>query len=242
MRTEEFIENIAQEAKRNVYRFESIRERVPMGLADTGEFVTAHKEEKPLRYHHLCVTGAGKGDFIRRTAFVLACIYDKSEAAFLILSPYAEYGELLRLRNADVTAPYLRNAADLEEALLALKELVWMRSQGQGFPKLVVVADGLETLQGLSQADVTDVYKRILELLDGCPSEVITGVELNRSMYAPRPGTFVGIGNGLVTIKGGGKADVTYVGSDSSLGIPKEFTYPAQPTISVSLDYFNTLV
>lgn len=242
MRSEELIEILSNEAKRNVYRFENLRECIPLGTGDAGDVAVAHKEMRPEWYHHTCVTGASRGEFIRRTILTLACVYDKSEAQFLLLSPYPEYGELLRLKNADVTVPYLKTTADLGEALKTVGELMRMRSQGAGHPKLIVAAEGLETLQGAVYNDVTDPYAKCLEVVRGYSCEVITGLNLSESIFAAGPGAFVGIGNCLVTTKGGGKADVTSVGADSALSIPREIEYPSAPALSDALDYFNILV
>ena len=107
MKAEEFIASLSEISRKNVYRFEQLRACIPLGQDEAGNVLVAHREENPARYHHVCVTGAGRDNFIRRLVMTLACVYDRSEAAFLILSPRAEYGELLRLKNADVTVPYL---------------------------------------------------------------------------------------------------------------------------------------
>ncbi|MBQ8885730.1 MAG: hypothetical protein IJY62_05135 [Clostridia bacterium] len=242
MRAEEFIELLSGEAKRNVYRFENLRECIPLGLSGTGEFIVSHKEERPDWYHHTCVTGGSRGDFIRRLILTLACVYDKSEAQFLLLSPNAEYGELLRLKNADVTVPYVKTAAELSEALKTVLELVRMRSQSEGYPKLIIVLDGLEQLKGAAYTDVTELYSVWIEALRGGVLELIMGLDLTESIFAPQPGAFVGIGNALVTTKGGGKADVTHVGADSALSLPREIDYPSLPALSDAIDYFNLLV
>ena len=113
MKTEEFISSLSDISRKNAYRFDRIRACIPLGRDDAGNVVAAHREENPARYHHVCVTGGGRADFICRLVLTLSCIYDKSEAGFLVLSPRPEYAELLRLKNADVTVPYIRSFAEL---------------------------------------------------------------------------------------------------------------------------------
>ena len=171
----------------------------------------------------------------------LACVYDRSEAAFLILSPRAEYGELLRLKNADVTVPYLRSTADYLAALGTVEELVRMRGLKAGCPRLFVVLDGLEELPDGSKNGMLEPYKACFDAAGTSGTEIITGVDLLKSIFSGYPGAFVGIGNCLVTPKKEGKADVTFVNADSSLTLPKEFSFPDSPSFSETIDFFNAL-
>ena len=123
MKTEEFISSLSEISQKNSYRFEQLRACVPLGRDDAGNVAVAHREENPERYHHVCVTGAGRGGFIRRLVVTLSCLYDRGEASFLVLSPHEEYGELLRLKAADVTVPFIRSSADYLAALDAVREL-----------------------------------------------------------------------------------------------------------------------
>lgn len=171
----------------------------------------------------------------------LSCLYDRSEAMFLILSPYAEYSELLRLRAADVTVPFINNYADYLSALDTVRELVRMRSLNVGYPRLFVVMDGLEELPDVKRDGMLDPYRLCFEAVGAGRVEIITGADLLKSIFSGYPGAFVGIGNCLVTPKGEGKADVTYVNADSSLTLPKEIRYPDTPSLTQSIDFFNSL-
>jgi hypothetical protein len=93
-----------------------------------------------------CVTGSNKTQFIRRLLLSLACLYEAEEACFIVLSPHVEYGELLRLRGGDFTIPYIRKKEDLAPVMKTLKELTFMRANGEGYPHIFLVLDGLETL------------------------------------------------------------------------------------------------
>lgn len=241
MKAEEFIASLSEISRKNSYRFDRIRVCIPLGKDDAGNVVVAHREENPGRYHHVCVTGAGRVDFIRRLVLVLSCIYDRSEAMFLVLSPRAEYGELLRLKNADVTVPYIRTSADYEAALGTLRELVRMRALNVGFPRLFVVLDGLEELPDVQRDGMLEPYKACFEAVGTSGVEIVTGAELLNSIFSGYPGAFVGIGNCLVTTKGGGRADVTYVNTDSSLTPPREISCPDSPSFGETVDFFNSL-
>ena len=87
MKTEEFISSLSEISQKNSYRFEQLRACVPLGRDDAGNVAVAHREENPERYHHVCVTGAGRGGFIRRLVVTLSCLSDRGEASFLVLSP-----------------------------------------------------------------------------------------------------------------------------------------------------------
>ena len=241
MKTEEFISSLSDISRKNAYRFDRIRACIPLGRDDAGNVVAAHREENPARYHHVCVTGGGRADFICRLVLTLSCIYDKSEAGFLVLSPRPEYAELLRLKNADVTVPYIRSLADYEAAVTALGELVRVRSMGQGYPRLLVVLDGLESLSETPADGMLSSYNACFQAVGASGVEVVTGVELHGSIFGGFPGAFVGIGNCLVTVKGAGRADVTYVDPDSSLTPPRGIFYPDSPALGAAIDFFNAL-
>ena len=203
MKTEEFISSLSDISRKNAYRFERIRACIPLGRDDAGNVVAAHREENPARYHHVCVTGGGRADFICRLVLTLSCIYDKSEAGFLVLSPRPEYAELLRLKNADVTVPYIRSLADYVVAVTALGELVRVRAMGQGYPRLFVVLDGLESLSETPADGMLSSYNACFQAVGASGVEVVTGVELHGSIFGGFPGAFVGIGvkqDGLVHI------------------------------------------
>ena len=86
-----------------------------------------------------------------------------------------------------------------------------------------------------------DPYRLCFEAVGAGRVEIITGADLLKSIFSGYPGAFVGIGNCLVTPKGEGKADVTYVNADSSLTLPKEIRYPDTPSLTQSIDFFNSL-
>lgn len=241
MKAEELLAVLSDTAKKNEFRFESIRERLPLGVYADGSIATAHREEKPDRYHFCLVSGENRTDFILRLVLTLVCIYDRSEAEFLILSPKREYAELLRLVDKDVVIPYLRSEEDFFNALNTIKELIFMRSIRSGYPKLFVVADGLEEVEGLAFDDVTEPYLTCLQAVGQSCSEVIAGLNMTDSVYSGFPGAIVGIGNCLVSTKSGGKADITHVGADSSLGVPREADYPTDPTVVETVEEFNRM-
>lgn len=241
MRSEEFIASLSEISRKNVYRFDQLRSCIPLGRDEAGNISVAHREENPERYHHVCVTGAGRRDYIGRLVMTLACLYDRAEAMFLVLSPYEGYAELLRLKAGDVTVPYIRSSADYLAALESLRGLVRMRSLNPGFPRLFVVLDGLEELPDVQNDGMLEPYKACFEAVGTSGVEIITGVNLLKSIFSGYPGAFVGIGNCLVTPKGEGKADVTYVNTDSSLTLPKEIVFPDSPAIPEAIDFFNSL-
>ena len=62
-----------------------------------------------------------------------------------------------------------------------------------------------------------------------------------RSIFSGYPGAFVGVGNCLVTTQGNGKADITYVGEDSSLSMPTPILFPDEPNITETVILLNSL-
>ena len=238
MRTEAFIEAVCKNEKGE--RFEELRKGLPIGKDENGEILLAQKREKPLTVRNTCVTGAGRTDFIRRLVVILSCLYDKEQASFFVLSPYVEYGELLRLNSVDVTVPYIRNKEDINGAIETLKELVRIRSMGAGHPRLFLIMDGLEELPDSKKSGELEEYRAIMELLTRKKDiEIITGVDLGKSIFAGFPGAFLGIGNCLITTREKGEADVTYVGEDSSLTLPVPMTYPCEPSVLESITFLN---
>ncbi|MBR4943620.1 MAG: hypothetical protein IKZ28_06265 [Clostridia bacterium] len=241
MRAEEFIGKVSQLAKENE-KLEELRKGIPLGEEIGGGIALAQKREKVITIRNTCVTGVGRSNFIRRTLITLACLFDKEEACFFVLSPNTEYGELLRLHSADVTALYLREKKDLDEAIATLKELLRMRDEGKGFPKLFLILDGLDELEGCNKNNDLEEYREIYDLLIRREDvQVITGADVEKSIFSGFPGALLGVGNCLVTVRGGGKADVTYVNEDSSLTLPQPVTFPCEPTVMESVIYLNSL-
>ena len=242
MRTDEFIKRLSEISKANETEFERLRIGVPIGEDDEQNVALARAGEDLARCHHTCVTGSSRTEFIRRVIFTLSCIYDKSEIAFLIVSPNMAYGELLKLKNADVTVPFIRDGKDLELVLQTLKTLARARAIERFSGRLFVVLDGLEDLPDDPKQGMFESYRPFFEAVGTSGIEIITGVELRGSIYAGYPGVFVGVGNALVTPDADGNADVTFVAPDGSMGLPKKITYPSIPAVRECIEYFNGIV
>ena len=239
MNTQEFMKALFLETEGNE-KLEEYKKGLPIGRDENGNILLAQKRDKTLTVRNTCATGAGRTDFIRRLIITLSCLYEKDQACFFVLSPKTEYGELLRLHSADVTVPYIRNKEDVDKAVETLKELMRMRELGTGHPRLFLVLDGLEELPDAKKNGELEEYRAIYELLmrkNGV--ELITGVDLGKSIFAGYPGAFLGIGNCLVTTREEGQADVTYVGDDSSLTLPVPMTYPCEPSVLDSIIFLN---
>ena len=240
MRAEEFISAVSKLSEEGE-KFEELKRGIPLGEDASGKVVTALKAGKPLTVRHVAVTGGGRSNFIRRLLITLSCLYERTDASFFVLSPKTEYGELLRLKSMNVTVPYIRNQADLEEAISTLKELLRMR-EGKGLPKLFLVLDGLEELEGNNRNGDFEEYRTIFELFMRREDiDVITGVDMQKSIFSGYPGAFAGIGNCLVSIRGEGKGDVTYVQDDCSLSLPIPVVYPDTPSVTETVIFLNAL-
>ena len=241
MRTEEFMRAISEQSKDNE-RFENLKRGMPLGIDASEHILLAQPSEKTLTVRNTCITGTGRTGYIRRFLITLSCLYEKNEACFFVLSPRQEYGELLRLHSIDVTVPYINSKADFDQAVETIKELLRMREYGNGYPRLFIVLDGLDDLPDCNvNGDLTE-YRELFDLLMRKPDvELISGVDLGRSIFSGYPGAFLGIGNCLVTIREEGKADVTYVNDDSSMSLPAPITYPSEPTVMESVIYLNAL-
>ena len=117
-----------------------------------------------------------------------------------------------------------------------------MRESGKGYPRLFLVLDGLDTLDGGKTNVDLGEYSAILEIfMRRSDVDVICGMDLSRSIFAGCPGMFLGRGNCLVTARENGKADVTYVNEDTSLSMPLPITYSSEPTVMESIIYLNSL-
>ena len=220
----------------------ALRAGIPLGIDGLGNTVFSQCTKHDYTVSHTCVTGARRTTFIRRLLLSLSCLYTPDEASFFILSPRVDYGELLRLRAADVTVPYMRSKEDLDEGLRCLRELIALYRQGRGYPRLILVLDGLEELEGCNGNGDLEEYRAVLEALAREKNvDVISGVELMRSIFSGNPGVFVGVGNCLITTREEGKADLTYVKEDSSLSLPVALTYPDSPSITETLIFINAL-
>ncbi len=221
---------------------EKEKKAVPLGVDSVGNIVYARREEGLFFSRHTCVTGNGKSNFLRRLLLSLAHIYPKEKICFLVLSPYAEYGELLRMRSMSLTLPYIRTKEDLSPVVDTLKELLRQRDSGKGYPRLAVVMDGVEELEGCNRNGDLEEQRALIDLLARREDvDVFTGVDLTKSIFSGYPGAFVGVGNCLVATRELGKADVTYAQGDASLTLPLPVSYPSSPSITETVVYLNSL-
>ena len=197
MRTETFIMEIMQRAKEKG-NFEELRRQIPLGLDMGGEIVTAQKRTGAVALRHTCVTGSRRVECICNMLIMLSCFYEKYEVNFIILSPRKKYAELLGLKNMDVIVPYVRTKEELQTLKTGLHDLVNMYSRGGGYPHLFLVLDGLEELPDCNDEELKE-YKNLTDWLARRPNiELITGVDLRKSIFSGCPGAFVGIGNCLI--------------------------------------------
>lgn len=241
MRSDEFISSLSALAVEDE-KFEQMRRNIPIGTDSAGNILYARKPDALFSGRHICVTGGGKSAFLRRLTITVSCLYEKNEACFFVLSPYGEYGELLRMKSVDVTVPYMRTKTDLEQATLTLRSLLNMRDCGRGYPRLFVIADGLESLEGCNRNEDLEEYRELLDLLARRKDvDIFTGVDLAKSIFSGLPGAFVGVGNCLIATRESGKADVTYVLEDASLSLPLPITYPDAPSLTETVLFFNSV-
>ena len=241
MRSDEFIKKILKIAQDDE-KFEELRKGTPLGVDVIEDIVLSQKYTGALAFRHTCVAGVKRTSFIRRLLITLSCLYEKEEACFLIISPKTEYGELLRLRNMDATVPYILTKEDLDNAKNTLVELLQMRKTLKACPKLFVVLDGLETLPNCNKDGGLEEYREIFELVTRQENiELITSVDIVKTIFSGYPGAFVGIGNCLVATQEEGLADVTYVNSDASLSQPLPIKFPDSPSITETIVFLNSL-
>ena len=241
MRADEFISKVSGLSHEDE-RFEELKNGLPLGLDSTDGIVLAQKRKRPYTLRNTCVTGVGRSNFIRRFLITVSCLYDRTEACFLIISPKTEYGELLRLKSMDVTVPYIHTKSDLELAVLTIRELLAQREGGVGYPHLFIVLDGLEELEDCNRNSDLEEYRNIFELFTRREDvDMICGTELMRSIFSGYPGAFVGVGNCLVSLREDGKADVTYVNDDASMSLPIPVHYPNEPSVMETIIYLNAL-
>ena len=145
MRADDFIRLILEQAKEEKILFQ-LRDGLPLGLDVVNEVALSKKYDGIVAYRHTCVAGVKRSMFIRRLLITLSCLYDKDEACFFVISPRMEYGELLKLKNIDITAPYIHGKEDLNLAIESLLDLLRARENMRGCPKLFVVLDDLDSL------------------------------------------------------------------------------------------------
>lgn len=242
MRTDEFLSRVSALSTADAERFEAVRGGLPLGETDENEIVVAHRELIPERYHHTCVTGASKTEFISRLLLTLTCLYEKAEAAFLLVSPDLSYGRFMKLNGADVTVPFINSQSDLDGVLKTIASLAKLREGKKRAPKLFVVVDGIEEFADADKRSTLECYRPFFEAVGTSGIELITGVDLTQTVFVGYPGVFVGVGNCLVTPSSGGEADVTYVNVDGSMSAPKSFRYPNLPTVAESIAFLNGIL
>ena len=239
MTTDEFIQllkirlNGGEEKK-------TLADCMPLGVDENGEMLFARKQQRVFNVRNTCVTGGRKTPFIKRLLLTLSQLYTREEANFFIVSPYKEYGELLQLKNADFTIPYVYDKAQLIAVRECLEKLVDLYKKEKRCLKLFLVLDGLDELNDCNISSSLEEYREIFDIVANQNNvEVISGAELMKSIFSGYPGAFVGVGNCLVTTREHGKADVTYVGEDASLSLPTAMTYPDLPTVEETIMAFN---
>lgn len=241
MKAEEFIKKVVFSTKEKD-DFEKVRKGIPLGLDVNDGVVVAQKRERTLTVNNTCVTGVNRTNYIRRLLITLSCMYEKDEACFLVISPHTEYGELLRLHSLDITVPYIRTQSDVKQAMDTIRELMVQRETGKGYPKLFLVLDGLDELDDRGVNGDLEEYRAIFDMvMRRTDVQIISGVDIARSIFSGYPGAFLGIGNCLVSVRESGKADVTYVNDDSSLSMPQPISYPNEPAVMESIIYLNAL-
>lgn len=239
MRSDEFISLLCANAEKQGW--ETLKKGVPLGLDASENTVFAQKDGRTLTVRRTCVTGSGKNAFLRRTLYTLSCLYEKEQACFFVLSPHTEYGELLRLKNMDVTVPYVRTKEDFLLALETVKELIRQRETGRGYPYLILILDGLEDLPDCNVNGDLEEYRTVFDLFTRRDqAEVLVGVDLLKSIFSGYPATFVGEGNCLVSLREEGKADVTYVKEDGSMSLPVPIRYPSEPSATETVIFLNS--
>jgi hypothetical protein len=237
MNTQDFINALSMAAEEDGFVFDDLRARLPLGLDSENNIVVAGQRE--VLFTHACVTGRGRTEFIRRLILTLSCLYDKSKANFVVISPKRDYFELLRLTRSNVVAPLIDNMDG------AIKGLEFARSQainyaktGENYGKLFLVLDGLETLSNGS----FDCYLPFFNLAHAYGVDIITGVDLIGSLFENRPQDFIGVGNSLISVSAIDKADVVYAQKNGVLTLPISVRFPSEPSVAETLSYVNGLV
>ncbi len=204
----------------------TILRMLPLGVDGEGEIVFAHTEEKQNYRPQTCVSGAKRTAFIIRELSLLDALSKKRETAFIILSPKREYGAILRLKNADVTFPYLRSKKDFLAILDGFSPLFERIKAGKSVQETYFVLDGLEELDG---GDTwLKLYTLFFEKTDGLNVNIITGVDFKKTAFCSNPQLFVGVKNCLLTTDEDGEADVTRVLSGGEMTLPKQIIYPRE--------------
>lgn len=241
MRIQEYMQSLTNLAQTDEEKGVFVAQAIPLGLGELDQTIVAHQEVCPARYHHICVTGEKRGEYIRRLVLSLGKLYGQDKVSFLILSPDKKYGELLHVKDSDITVPFVNRYEDCQSSLDTLRELVRMRAAGEeNYPKLFVVLDGLEdVIENKGEKQSFACFKPFFDVVGASGVELVTGVDLEKSIFSGYPGAFVGHGNALVSTDVLGKADVTYVGVDSCLSLPISIIYPDDANLSEMIFSLN---
>lgn len=241
MTAEEFFKHLATIASDDPERFDSMIERLPLGLDSEKRFVFARADEgaclpTEARSRHTCVVGTGRSAFIRRVLLTLIGACDEGGIAVVVVSPKREYAELLKLKNADVFIPVLTSVDDLWEVIRICREQADLRL-GDGraiFGKLIVVVDGLEDFVGGGLECYLPFFA-----LSAMGVELITGVDLVGSVFSASPQSFVGSGGCLISVTNRGFADISRVSASGEMSLPSPFEYPSEPSLSEAVALVN---
>lgn len=239
MKTEEFIDRIKGERRVDVNRTDELRSAIPLGEYSDGAYVLSHRDGADERYRHTCVTGAMRAEFISRLLLTLTGLYSNTESVFIVVSPNVYYGQFMKLKSVDVTIPFITSERDIPPVLEAVKAIAEMRKAKPSKTKTFLVLDGIETVLPEEERFKLDCYRPFFDAATGSGIEIITGVDLSKSVFAGYPSVFVGIGNCLVAPAVGGEMDVTYVEMDGSMSLPKKGEYPSLPTITECIERRN---
>ena len=222
MRMEEWLQQLKTANEDSI----SLAKRVPLGLLNNGEIAFSQSREKPFNVRHTCVSGEHRTAYILSLLCTLNELYGTGRATFLIVSPKIEYGVLLN-RGLDITLPFVLKKADLKAIQTCVCEIVKAQEQIKNYPRLVLVLDGLESVEDCNAQKDFAEYRAFFELLARRENvDIITGVDLMQSIFSGYPGAFVGVGNALVTTRANAQADVTLVSDDSSLSLPTPIDCP----------------
>ena len=241
MRAEEWISKLSKISLENEREFFALRASIPLGVDETQKIISAYNAPSKGRMRHLCATGNARTKFLKSLIVSLSCAYDREEISFFILSPKFDYSELLALRGADITFPFLRNEEDCQTAFQTLQQLVRLRQFSEfHYPRLVIVLDGLETLSD-KKDDLLECYKPFMDEFITADVDIFSAVDLLSSIFVSSPGAFVGVGNCLVTADGGERADVTYAQADCSLSTPLSFSPSLSRPTEESIAFLNGL-
>jgi len=239
MKTEEFITRIKGEARVEPQKVEQLRSAIPLGEYSDGKYVLSHLGENIERCRHTCVTGAMRAEFISRLLLTLTGLYSNSEAVFIVVSSNMYYGQLMKLKSADVTVPFVTTPRDIPPILESVRAIAEMRKAKPSNSKTFLVLDGIEMVLPEEERFSLDCYRPFFDAASNSGIEIITGVDLSKTVFAGYPSVFVGLGNCLVAPGVGGEMDVTYVEQDGSMSMPKRCEYPSLPTIAECIDQRN---